>query len=158
MAPRPPAKDPAAIKREITHLSTLDLESLRTVWRSTFKRENRGIPRGILLRMLAWQIQERAFGGYERATDKALDRYAGAGGGIDGAGRHLRPGTVLVREYQGNRHTVTVMPEGFVWQDQTYSNLSKIARAITGVKWNGPRFFGLRQAKAVKQASAEVRA
>ena len=55
-----------------------------------------------------------------------------------------KPGTVLVREYQGERHTVTVVPSGFVWRETTYASLSTIARAITGTTWNGPRFFGLR--------------
>jgi hypothetical protein len=150
-------KNAVAIKLEIDHLSSLDQASLRTVWRATFKRECRGLPRGILLRMLAWQIQERAFGGYDRATEKALDRYAGPVGGMDGAGRHLKSGTVLVREYQGSRHTVTVMQDGFAWQERTYPNLSKIAQAITGVKWNGPRFFGLRQAKGGKPSEVEAR-
>jgi len=51
---------------------------------------------------------------------------------------------VLVREYQGERHTVTVVPGGYVWRENTYASLSTIARAITGTAWNGPRFFGLR--------------
>jgi hypothetical protein len=58
--------------------------------------------------------------------------------------RRLKPGTVLVREYQGERHTVTVVANGFVWREATYASLSTIARAITGTNWNGPRFFGLR--------------
>ena len=58
--------------------------------------------------------------------------------------RRLKPGTVLVREYQGERHTVTVVPGGYVWNETTYASLSTIARAITGTTWNGPRFFGLR--------------
>ena len=58
--------------------------------------------------------------------------------------RGLMPGTVLVREYQGERHTVTVAPSGFVWRGTTYRSLSIIARAITGTAWGGPRFFGLR--------------
>ena len=58
--------------------------------------------------------------------------------------RRIKPGTVLVREYQGDRHTVTVVPNGYVWHETTYASLSVIARAITGTAWNGPRFFGLR--------------
>jgi Protein of unknown function (DUF2924) len=58
--------------------------------------------------------------------------------------RRLKPGTVLVREYQGARHTVTVVANGFVWREATYASLSTIAQAITGTNWNGPRFFGLR--------------
>jgi len=57
----------------------------------------------------------------------------------------MRPGTVLVREWQGITHHVTVVAEGYLWNGQTHQSLSKIARAITGTKWNGPRFFGLRE-------------
>jgi hypothetical protein len=60
------------------------------------------------------------------------------------AERRLKPGTVLVREYQGERYTVTVVPGGYIWREVTYASLSTIARAITGTAWNGPRFFGLR--------------
>jgi hypothetical protein len=69
---------------------------------------------------------------------------------LDGLARHggsprrqLKPGTVLVRDYQGERHTVTVVPDGFDWQGATYTSLSAIARAITGTAWSGPRFFAL---------------
>jgi hypothetical protein len=58
--------------------------------------------------------------------------------------RRIKPGTVLVREYQGDRHTVTVVPNGYVWHETTYASLSVIARAITGTAWSGLRFFGLR--------------
>src|SRR5436190_17599052 len=58
--------------------------------------------------------------------------------------RRLKPGTVLVREYQGERHTVTVVADGFRWGDSMYRTLTTIARAITGTAWSGPRFFGVR--------------
>jgi Protein of unknown function (DUF2924) len=74
---------------------------------------------------------------------KLLDRLA-HGEKPNELNRRLKAGTVLVREYQGERHTVTIVPDGFVWRDTTYSSLSTIARAITGTAWNGPRFFGLR--------------
>ena len=61
--------------------------------------------------------------------------------------RRLKPGTVLVRDYQGQRHTVTVVSDGFDWQGATYPSLSAIARAITGTAWSGPRFFALAPAK-----------
>src|SRR5713101_1905277 len=60
------------------------------------------------------------------------------------AGPRLKPGTVLMREHRGVRHTVTVVLNGFVWQEQTFPSLTTVARAITGTSWNGPRFFGLR--------------
>ena len=67
--------------------------------------------------------------------------------------RRLKSGTVLVREYQGKRHTVTVAQDGFIWDDKTYPSLTVIARAISGTNWNGPRFFGLREGspKTVQQ-------
>jgi hypothetical protein len=65
--------------------------------------------------------------------------------------RELLPGTVLTREWGGQHHRVTVLDQGFVWEGRTYSSLSEIAKAITGTKWNGPRFFGLRDKKHAKE-------
>ena len=101
----------------------------------------KGLTKDILGRMIAYRIQEEAFGGLDRETVKLLDRLA-RGEKPSELNRRLKAGTVLVREYDGERHTVTVVPDGFVWQEKTYSSLSTIARAITGTKWNGPRFFG----------------
>jgi len=67
--------------------------------------------------------------------------------------QRLKPGTVLVREFSGVRHTVTVAPDGFIWKDSTYSSLSAIAKTITGANWNGPRFFGLRDSRPKSEAS-----
>jgi hypothetical protein len=64
----------------------------------------------------------------------------------------LRPGTVLMREHRSVRHTVTVTSHGFVWQDESYSSLSAVARAITGTSWNGRRFFGLQAECKTNQA------
>jgi hypothetical protein len=90
--------------------------------------------------MIAYRLQERAFGGLNRESLKFLDCLARYG---DSPRRQLKPGTVLVRDYQGQRHTVTVAADGFDWQGTTYSSLSAIARAITGTAWSGPRFFAL---------------
>jgi hypothetical protein len=95
-----------------------------------------------MARGIAWEIQEQALGGPDAATLKLLDSLAR--GEKPESKRRLKTGTVLVREYQGGRHTVTVVPGGFLWRDTTYRSLSTVARAITGTAWNGPRFFGLR--------------
>ena len=101
-------------------------------------------PRGLIARFICWHVQEQAFGGVDPSIATCLDRFArGDKPAADGP-RRLKPGTVLVREYQGERHTVTVVPGGFVWRETAYPSLSTIARAITGTIWNGPRFFGLR--------------
>ena len=93
--------------------------------------------------MITRQIQEQAFGGLDRDSLRFLDGLARQSGPRK---RQLKPGTVLVRDYQGQRHTVTVSREGFDWQGTIYPSLSAIARAITGTAWSGPRFFALRAA------------
>jgi Protein of unknown function (DUF2924) len=97
-----------------------------------------------MARFLCWHIQEQAFGGLDREIAKHLDGCTrGDKPGMDRP-RRLKPGTVLLREYQGEQHTVAVVANGYVWHETTYASLSTIARAITGTSWNGPRFFGLR--------------
>jgi hypothetical protein len=136
--------DPAAIEAEVDQIRFLGIDALRQRWRMTFGAvPPKGLTKDILRRMIAYRIQEEAFGGLDRETIKLLDRLA-QGQKPSELNRRLKSGTVLVREYDGTRHTVTVVPDGFFWQDKTYSSLSTIAHLITGTKWNGPRFFGLR--------------
>src|ERR1700733_2920656 len=136
--------DPAAIEAEVDQIRSPGTAALRKRWRITFGAvPPKGLTKYIIARMIAYRIQEEAFGGLDRETVKLLDRLA-RGDKPSEFNRRLRAGTVLIREYQGEPHTVTVVPGGFVWQDTTYSSLTTIARAITGTAWNGPRFFGLR--------------
>ena len=97
-----------------------------------------------MARFLCWDIQEQALGGLDRDIAKLLDSLARGGKPGADSPRRLKPGTVLVREYQGERHTVTIVPGGYLWREASYASLSTIARAITGTAWSGPRFFGLR--------------
>ncbi len=137
-------EDAAAIEAEIDQVRALGIGALRQRWRlMSGAPPPKGLTKDIIARMIAYRIQEEAYGGLDRETVKLLDRLA-RGGKPDGLNRRFKAGTVLVREYQGERHTVTVVPGGFSWQDSTYLSLSAIARAITGTAWNGPRFFGLR--------------
>jgi hypothetical protein len=139
--------DLPAIEAEIEHIRSLGLDALRVRWRSTFgATPPLALTKDLLARMMAYRIQEEAFGGLDRATIRLLDRLSrGEKPGTE-VNRRLKAGTVLVREYQGERHTVTVVPGGFVWRGTTYGSLSTTARAITGTPWGGPRFFGLRSA------------
>ena len=98
--------------------------------------------------MLTWKLQEDAYGGHSRDVLKMLD--AAAKGRCAPLGRRYRPGTQIVREYMGVRHTVTVTSQGFLWDGKDYPSLTAIARLITGTNWNGPRFFGLRDRKEIK--------
>src|SRR5262249_16994625 len=95
------------------------------------------LSKDLLGRMIAYRLQERAFGGLDRESLRFLDGLARQGGSPR---RRLKPGTVLVRDYQGQRHTVTVVSDGFACQGAPYPSLSAIARAIPGTAWSGPRF------------------
>lgn len=139
------SSDREAIAAEIDRVRSLGLDELRSLWRTTFRSSPPlAFAKDLTARFICWHIQEQAIGGLNAKTAKLLDDLArGDQPGVDRP-RRLKPGTVLVREYQGERHTVTVVPSGFVWRETTYASLSTIARAITGTTWNGPRFFGLR--------------
>ena len=133
--------DPAAIEAEIADLRSLAIDVLRRHWRVIFGRAPPAdLSKDLLRRMIAWHLQERAFGGLDGESLRFLDGLARHG---SSPRRQLKPGTVLVRDYQGQLHTVTVAPDGFDWQGTTYRSLSAIARAITGTAWSGPRFFAL---------------
>ena len=136
------SSDREAIEAEIARIRSLGLDELRTLWRTTFRASApAGFTKDLIARFICWHLQEQAFGGLDPQTAKLLD---GLARGHRPPDRRLKAGTVLVREYQGERHTVTVVPGGYVWRENTYASLSTIARAITGTTWNGPRFFGLR--------------
>ena len=127
-----PASDREAIEAEIAHVRSLGLDELHTLWRLTFRSAPPpAFTKDLMARFLCWDIQEQAFGGLDPETAKHLDGLAqGNKPGMDRP-RRLKPGTVLLREYQGKRHTVTVVANGYVWHETTYSSLSTIARAIT---------------------------
>src|SRR5581483_4292201 len=156
-APKKPSQlvSPEAIAAEISRLSRLPISELRAAWRGEFRREPpKGLWRDLLLRTLAWRIQEKAFGGHDKATLKLLEGYGQKRAGDERCQR-LKPGTALVREFGGTHHTVTIVSEGFLWQEKTYSSLSAIAKIITGTNWNGPRFFGLREGQDKKGVNRE---
>jgi len=130
-----------AIEVEIAYLRSLALDALRRRWRAVFGRTPPAcLSKDLLGRMIAWRLQEQAFGGLDRESLTFLDGLARHGGSPR---RRLKPGTVLVRDYHGQRYSVTVAADGFNWQGTTYASLSAIARAITGTAWSGPRFFAL---------------
>ncbi len=143
----------ARLAADLDRLAAMDAASLRRRWRMLFGRPApEQLPRALLQRALAYRIQVDALGDLDRETIRMLDRLAR--GGRDGAViplpelRATKPGTLLVREWKGALHRVMVLEQGFAWNGQTYDSLSKVARAITGTNWNGPRFFGLRERRA----------
>jgi Protein of unknown function (DUF2924) len=137
-------RDPAVITAEIDRIRSLGMDALQRRWRAVFGRKPpAALSKALLGRMIACRIQEQAFGGLDRDSLTFLDGLARQ---VGTPRRQLKPGTALVREYQGQRHTVTVARDGFDWQGTIYPSLSAIARAMTGTAWSGPRFFGLKEA------------
>src|SRR5579872_380381 len=119
-----PESDDGQVAQEIERISGLDLASVRSLWRATFKKEPPGaLTRDLLVRQLAWHIQEKAFGGHDAATLRLLDAYGRQNADKVVLFRRLKPGTSVVREYQGVRHIVTIGEGGFVWQGKAYGRL-----------------------------------
>jgi hypothetical protein len=140
-----------SIGDEIAHLRGLDLKGLRSRWLSVFQKQPPDqLPRHLLFAIIAYRIQADRLGDLDRPTKQVLERtdrgttMSARLVSFDQKRTELTPGTVLVREWDRHSQRVMVMPDGFAWNGQTYDSLSKVAFAITGTKWNGPRFFGLR--------------
>lgn len=153
------SSDREAIEAEIDRVRSLGLDALRTLWRATLRScPPPAFTKELVARFICWHIQEQALGGLDPDSAKLLDGVArGAKRGAEGP-RRLKPGTVLVREYQGERHTVTVVPGGYVWGEATYASLSTIARAITGTAWSGPRFFGINRPEDIESERSATQA
>jgi hypothetical protein len=149
IGPAPP--DRQQLDAEIARLRDLDAGALRVRWQGAFgRRAPAHLPRHLLCRVLAYRLQADALGDLDGESQRLLD-------GLDTAvtaGQRppkpakpaisLRPGTVLGREWNGHMHRVVVLVEGFAWNGKTFASLSAVASAITGTRWNGPKFFGLR--------------
>jgi hypothetical protein len=136
----------------VSDLPSMSRQALVDAWVEVLGRPPiRGISRELLVAMIAWHLQAKQQGGLPPALQRKLDRLAAAldhGQPIRSPSAHrLRPGTSLERAWQGERHVVGVTEAGFAYRGDTYRSLSQIARLITGTRWNGPAFFGLRQGK-----------
>ena len=139
----------------IAALQTASMSELKQQWQELFDKPAPPYNRRFLESRLAYRIQELAYGGLKPETVRRLEAL---GEQIDGRGRekrkkpaaHDRPiaGTRLIREWQGVEHMVTVTEDGYDWQGRPYKSLSAVARAITGTRWNGWTFFGLKSQKA----------
>jgi hypothetical protein len=156
----PALPDRSALNVEIARLRDFDIAGLRSRWHTVFgRRPPQHLPRHLLFRTLAYRLQADRLGDLDDASRRLLD----SSGSPEKAGQNaanleqriadVRPGTTLAREWNGRLHRVAVLADGFAWNGNTYSSLSQVAFAITGTRWNGPRFFGLRD-KPSRRSSA----
>lgn len=144
-------RETVSVENEVARLRDLDAEGLRARWKTVHgKAAPAHLPRHLLFRILAHRLQAERLGDLDIESQRILDRPGSPEQASKLAtdahrrSRSLRPGTVLGREWNGQMHRIAVMEDGFAWNGKTYPSLTKVAFAITGTRWNGPRFFGLR--------------
>jgi hypothetical protein len=148
----PALPDRASLDNEIARMRGLDVGELRARWHTVFRRRAPPhLPRHLLFRILAYRLQADRFGELDNDSRRLLDRIGS--GSAERIHRlvadfnlprtELRPGILLTREWDGHLQRVMVLADGFAWNGKTYRSLSKVAFAMTGTRWSGPRFFGL---------------
>jgi hypothetical protein len=146
------------VNAELDRLPKMPIADLRNRYRELFRTEPpKAFGPDLLRRSLAHRIQEKAYGGLSREHQRLLDQLVKAAqakpNGRLELPRRIKPGSELVRTWNGRTYRVIVMANGFAHDGRTYSSLSEIASEITGTKWNGPRFFGLRSSSAKPEGS-----
>ncbi|MGE3645035.1 MAG: DUF2924 domain-containing protein [Beijerinckiaceae bacterium] len=170
------------IASELKRLQAMDEEVLKHRWSAAFgKPAPNGLPIALARSILIQGVQTAALGGLDKVSAELLDRIAKGNAERNTNGRdfggstrspktlselginderrgRLQPGTVLVREHDGAIHHVMVLADGFSWNGETYTSLSKVAFAVTGTKWNGRRFFGLDQPKPARGTKPPAKA
>ncbi len=144
------AIDPA-VEAELDRLPTTPIADLRKRYRELFRTEPpKAFGPDLLRRSVAHRIQEKAYGGLSAPMQRLLDQLVKAAlakpNGRLELPRRIKPGSELVRTWKGKTYRIMVMADGFAYDGRTFASLSEIASDITGTRWNGPRFFGLRAA------------
>ena len=149
----------AAIEKDLAELSQNPIQQLRQRWRAMFRTDPpAAFGPDLLRRSIAQRIQEQHYGGLSVSAQRQLNQIVKAmaskpGGRIE-LPRRIKSGAVLVRTCKDKSHRITVLDDGFSFEGRTYPSLSEIARAITGTRWNGPKFFGLRAKSPMSSESA----
>ena len=151
----------SALAHEIAALRQATPADLKERWRAIYRSEPpRRISRDLLVRALAYRIQEQALGGLKPSTRRLLAKvaaHASANRPIEVSPEpNLKPSTVLLREWHGTQHLVVVREDGIVFRGKPYKSLSDVAYRITGTKWSGPRFFGLKANRHQEQSDGTV--
>ena len=156
---RPMGADPA-VEAELDRLPAMPIADLRKRYRETFRTEPpKAFGPDLLRRSIAHTIQEKAYGGLPPHVRRLLDQMVKAASAKPNGRlelpRRIKPGSELVRTWNRRTYRVTVMADGFAYGGKTFASLSEIATAITGVRWNGPRFFGLRSEASWEDADGK---
>jgi hypothetical protein len=154
-------RENAVSKEALSRLPILDIGELRQQWRGLYKTQAPpNLSRELLVRAVAHRMQELALGGLRPEPRRQLLRIAQqfkeTGEATIRARPELKPGTRLMREWQGRTYDVLVLDDGFSWQSKRYRSLSAIARKITGTAWSGPLFFGLKANRSATRRSSQV--
>jgi hypothetical protein len=142
----------ADVGKELASLPKMAKAELLDLWKESFgKRPAKGMRRDLLIRFLAYRIQEQAYGGLKPETHKRLDdlarRFEANPNASISDAPQIKPGTRLIRDWRGQSHSVTVLEKGYEHAGKRYASLSQIARMITGTRWSGPLFFGIKKTK-----------
>ena len=141
---------PEGLAKQLTDLGLLDGKGLNERWRKLYGQPPPGISQALLVRAIAYRLQEKTLGGLKPSTRRLLQRIATDANQrratLSTSAPNLKPGAVLLREWHGTTHQVTVLADGVRFRGKRYRSLSQIARMITGSRWSGPLFFGLRRA------------
>jgi hypothetical protein len=150
-----------ACREALSRLPTLDIGELRRHWRALYKSDaSPHLSRELLLRAVAYRMQEVALGGLRPARQRQLRQMAQqlneTGAANTPARPGLKPGTRLMREWQGRTYDVLVLDDGFSWQNTHYRSLSALARKITGTAWSGPLFFGLKSNRTAAHRPSQL--
>ena len=145
-----PALTQPDLSARIAALSSLEMDALKAEWRRLYRAAvPKRLSRDLLVRAIAWELQAKAHGGLSKSLSRRLKSLAttmeSQGPGTLDSDIRLKPGTKLIREWQGDTHRALVLENGFEYRGTSYRSLSQIARTITGARWSGPRFFGLKQ-------------
>jgi len=148
-------------REALLRLPKLDLRELREEWYRLYKADaSPHISRELLIRAVAYRMQEGALGGLRPEPQRQLRQIAQelkqTGATAKRFRPQLKPGTRLMREWQGRTYEVVVLDDGFSWQGTRCNSLSAIARKITGTAWSGPLFFGLKQARSASRGSSHA--
>jgi hypothetical protein len=153
--------DSEALGAELAALHRMSAAYLRTQWRRLYRAHPpKKLSRDLLELGVAWKLQERVLGGLSAVTKRQLTELARTMESKSDLAKarkvSLKPGARLVRAWGGQTHEISVVEDGFLWRSKTWRSLSGIAREITGTRWSGPRFFGLRIAMASATLGEDV--